>query len=103
YDPARHQTTFKTAWKTLITRAGIEGRLRPYDLRHTVLTMLLEDPTVSEETVQAIAGHVGRQIIKVYSHVRLANRRQAVSSLDGSPAPDVADVPCLRPQDTLTN
>jgi len=103
YDPARHQTTFKTAWKKLLSKAGIEGRFRMYDLRHTAITMLLEDPTVSEETVEAIAGHVNSRMKKVYSHVRLAKRRQAVSALDGSPAPDVADIPRLKPENALTN
>jgi len=74
-----------------------------YDLRHTAITMLLEDPRVSEETVEAIAGHVNRRMIKVYSHVRMANRRQAVSALDGSPVPDSSEVPRLRPEDTITN
>ena len=103
YDPARHQTTFKTAWKRILTKADIEGRFRMYDLRHTAITIMLEDPNVSEETVEAIAGHVSRRMKKVYSHVRMAKRRLAVSALDGSPAQIPTDVAGLLPADALTN
>jgi hypothetical protein len=34
------------------------------------ITALLEDPRVSEETVEAIAGHVNRKMMKRYSHIR---------------------------------
>lgn len=103
YDPTRHQTTFKTAWKKLLSKAGIVGRLRMYDLRHTAITIMLEDPTISEETAEAIAGHINGRMKKIYSHVRMAKRRQAVSALDGSPVPGTPEVPQLRPEDMLTN
>ena len=74
-----------------------------YDLRHTAITIMLEHPAVSEETVEAVAGHVSRKMKKVYSHVRLTNRRMAVSTLDGSPAVAHSDCTRLRPEGTLTN
>lgn len=80
YDPARHQTTFKTAWLRLTERASLGG-LRMYDLRHHAITVLLEDPETSEETAEAIAGHIRRETKKHYSHTRLEAKRRAVEAL----------------------
>jgi len=77
YDPARHQTSFKSAWLKMTAAAELPG-LRMYALRHHCITSLLEDPHVSEETVQAIAGHVSRKMMKRYSHIRWAAKRAAV-------------------------
>jgi integrase len=103
FDPTRRQTTFKTAWKRICEKAGIVGRLRMYDLRHTAITVMLEHPNVSEEAVEAVAGHVSRAIKKVYSHVRLASKRTAVSALDGSTAPPIEPAPVLAPEGAITN
>jgi integrase len=84
YDPARHQTTFKTAWNKLKAAAGIK-HFRMYDLRHTAVTRMLENPECSEETVEAIAGHISREMKKRYSHVRIAAMRQAVASMNMMP------------------
>jgi hypothetical protein len=43
--------------------------------------VLLEDPEVSEETAESIAGHISREMKKRYSHVRLAAQRKAVEAL----------------------
>jgi integrase len=80
HDPKHHQTTFKTAWKKLTTKAGLQG-LRMYDLRHHAITVLLENPKVSEETAEHIAGHISRRMKKRYSHARLDSMRQAVEAL----------------------
>lgn len=80
FDPTRHQTTFKTAWKKLIEAAHLPG-FRMYDLRHHAITALLENPEVSEETVEDIAGHVSRRMKKRYSHIRLEYKRAAVEAL----------------------
>src|SRR5438034_9419713 len=57
YDPTRHCTSFKTAWQEMLKVAGIE-KLRLYDLRHTAITRLCENPKNSEETIESIAGHI---------------------------------------------
>jgi integrase len=104
YDPTRKQTTFKTAWKKILQKAGIEGRFRMYDLRHTAITTLLENPNTSQETAEAIAGHISRRIQKRYSHIGLLARRQAVCALDGSQASESPkNAPPLLPEDALTN
>lgn len=77
----RPMYSWYTAWRALCKKAGLVG-LRPYDLRHLALTKLLEDADVSEETVIALAGHVGRAMLKTYSHVRLKAREDAVKALE---------------------
>jgi hypothetical protein len=101
FDPNRHQTSFRTAWKKMIAVAGLP-RFRMYDLRHHAITALLENPHTSEETVEAIAGHISRQMKKRYSHVRMDAIRKAVSGLDGSTAELSSDEgPAYRNQDVL--
>lgn len=80
FDPNRYQTSFKTAWKKLREDAKLHG-LRIYDLRHHAITVLLENPDVSEETVEDIAGHVSRRMKKRYSHIRIEVKRQAVEAM----------------------
>jgi len=86
FDPTRHQTTFKTAWRRLIVAAGIPG-FRAYDLRHHAITVLLENPKVSEETAESIAGQISREMKKRYTHVRLEAQRQAVEALSATKKP----------------
>jgi len=80
FDPLRHQTTFKTAWKKLTAAAQLPG-FRMYDLRHHAITALLENPNISEETAEDIAGHISRRIKKRYSHIRMKYKREAVEAL----------------------
>jgi integrase len=80
YDPARHQTTLKTSWMQMLRYAGIKN-LRMYDLRHTAITRLCEDPENSEETIESIAGHITHQMKKRYCHIRVEARRAALARL----------------------
>ncbi len=80
YDPARHQTTFKTSWLKLRAAAKLTG-FRMYDLRHHAITSMLENPDISEETVEDIAGHVSRRMKKRYSHIRMEYKRAAVDAM----------------------
>lgn len=79
-DPTRHCLSFKTAWFKMLSFAGIE-KLRMYDLRHTAITRLCEDPNVSEEVIESIAGHITHQMKKRYCHVRVEARRAALAGL----------------------
>jgi hypothetical protein len=38
--------------------------------------------TASEQTIMSIAGHVSREMLEHYSHVRQEAKRRAVASLD---------------------
>jgi hypothetical protein len=58
----------------------------------------LEDPETSEETVEAIAGHISHKMKKRYSHIRIEARRDAVNGLAASVATGIP-----QRQDALTN
>lgn len=89
FNPAKHQTTFKTAWIALRTAAGLPG-FRMYDLRHHAITSMLENPEISEETIEDIAGHVSRRMKKRYSHIRMEHKRAAVEAILGKKPPQRA-------------
>jgi hypothetical protein len=56
--------------------------LRFHDLRHHAITELAES-RASDATIMAIAGHVSRQMLEHYSHVRLDLKRKALDGLAG--------------------
>jgi len=94
YDPSQHQKTWRTAWLTLTRLAGLKG-LRFHDLRHHAITRLAE-AGVPEQTLMAIAGHVSREMLEHYSHIRMQAKRQAVAAIESynpeRPAADVSKV-----------
>ena len=57
-------------------------RLRFHDLRHQAITELAE-AGVSDATLMALAGHMSREMLEHYSHVRLAAKRAAIDMLAG--------------------
>src|ERR1700728_3633265 len=83
YDAAQPPSRWgwRTAWRKLTKEAGLEG-LRPHDSRNHAITKLAESPEASEQTIMAIAGHVSREMLDHYSHVRQEAKRRAVESLD---------------------
>lgn len=99
YDPTRHQTTFRKAWRQMTKAAGLEG-LKMYDLRRTGLTDLLADEKNSEETVLQIAGHVDRRMLKHYSYRRIDKVRQALDrlALKGEKKPSASVMKAFRKQ-----
>jgi hypothetical protein len=60
------------AWRSLRDAAGLPG-FRFHDLRHTVVTDLLEagEP---EHVIEAVTGHLSRKMLEHYSHQRLKLR-----------------------------
>lgn len=83
YDPTQPPSrwAWRTAWRKLTKKAGLEG-LRPHDRRHHAITKLAESPQASEQTIMSIAGHVSREMLEHYSHVRQEAKRKAVAELD---------------------
>ena len=79
-DVTCHQKTWRTAWRNLTEEAGLDG-LRFHDLRHHCITRLAE-AGVPEQTLMAIAGHVSRQMLEHYSHIRQQAKRDAVKAID---------------------
>jgi len=63
----------------LTEEAGLKG-FRFHDLRHTAITELAEAGT-SDAALMAIAGHLTREMLEHYSHVRMEAKREAVEKL----------------------
>jgi integrase len=83
YDPTKPPSrwAWRRAWRNLVKEAGLDG-LRPHDLRHHAIIKFAESPESSEQTIMSIAGHVSREMLEHYSHVRQQAKRKAVESLD---------------------
>src|SRR5579864_1587634 len=79
FNPTRHLNSWRSAWRTLTKKAGLEG-FRFHDLRHCAITQLAENGT-SDSTIMAIAGHVSRRMLERYSHVRMEAKRTAMETL----------------------
>jgi integrase-like protein len=80
-DPTRPMTSIKTAWSNARKRAGVEGRM--HDSRHTLITELSESGA-GDQTIMDIAGHVSRQMLKHYSHIRMQAKRDALQAIGES-------------------
>jgi len=77
-DPTRPQTSLKTAWRNVRKKAEVKGRW--HDNRHTFVTDLAETGA-SDQMIQDLAGHVSRDMVKHYSHMRTEAKRRAVGAL----------------------
>jgi len=77
-DPTRSITTLKTAWTNVRTKAGVTGRW--HDARHTLITELAETGA-GDQTIMDIAGHVSRQMLARYSHIRTEAKRDALEQV----------------------
>ena len=51
-------------------------------MRHTFISPLAENPSVSEETIKALAGHVSRQMLERYRHIPSAAKQAAIQALE---------------------
>lgn len=72
------------SWKTAQRNAGLQTQYRWHDLRHSFVTRLLENPTISEHTVLALAGHVSKKMLERYSHIRQNAKYEAIRELERS-------------------
>jgi integrase len=77
-DPTRPVTTLKTAWNNVRKNAKVKGRW--HDNRHTLITDLAESGA-GDQTIMDIAGHVSKQMLKHYSHIRMEAKRRALESI----------------------
>jgi len=82
-DPTRPMVTLKTSWKNVKRGAKVKGRW--HDNRHTFITGLAESGEAADETIRDIAGHVSKQMLKHYSHIRMEAKRRAVEALVAKP------------------
>lgn len=71
-DPTKPASKWDGAWHSHRKAAGLLG-FRFHDLRHTVLTDLVEagEP---EHVIEAVTGHLSRRMLEHYSHQRLNAR-----------------------------
>ncbi len=58
--------------------AKVKGRW--HDNRHTLITELAESGA-GDETIMEIAGHVDRQMLRHYSHIRMKAKRDALEAV----------------------
>ena len=63
--------------------AKVEGRW--HDNRHTLITDLAESGA-GDQTIMDIAGHVSKQMLKHYSHIRMQAKRTALEAIVKKPA-----------------
>jgi integrase len=89
-DPTRPQTSLKTAWRNARTKANVEGRF--HDNRHTFVTDLAESGA-ADEVIRDMAGHVSKEMLKHYSHIRTQAKRQAVGALVSKPVSERPPAP----------
>jgi len=87
-DPTKPPTSFKTVWTKVKDVADVTGRW--HDNRHTFITDLAESGQASDETIRDIAGHVSKQMLKHYSHIRMEAKRRAVGALVKKPSTEAS-------------
>jgi integrase len=88
--------SYKRAYDTARDKAGVDCRL--YDARHTFVTRLAENPSVSEETIRQLAGHVSPRMLARYAHIRARARRAAIATLEGPALVENSDFKAGSPQ-----
>jgi integrase len=69
-------------WRNARMRANVEGRF--HDNRHTFVTDLAESGA-GDEVIRDMAGHVSKDMLTHYSHIRTQAKRRAVDALVSKP------------------
>jgi integrase len=59
---------------------------RWHDHRHTLITQLAESGA-GEETIRQIVGHVSKEVLRDYLHVRMKAKRDALEGIAKPPSP----------------
>src|SRR5262245_48116983 len=81
-DPSKSITSWKTAWDSARTAAGVACRF--HDLRHTTVTRLLERrvPFATVATIMGWSAGTSMRMAKRYSHIGQSAQREALALLD---------------------
>lgn len=74
----------RRAWKTALRKAGIDRKIRPYDLRHAFATEAIA-AGADVGTVAQIMGNDPRMLLAHYQHVVDARKRSVVEALPEIP------------------
>jgi len=80
---------WKLAWQNVCTAAGVKYRW--HDLRHTFVSRLAENSAISEQTIREMAGHVSKEMMQRYSHIRIEAKREAIASMERQNAATAED------------
>jgi integrase len=80
YEPERPAMGWRYALNEMLVCANLH--ISAYSFRHHAITKLLENADVSEQTAEAIAGHISERMKKRYSHTRIEVKRAAVDALE---------------------
>ena len=72
--------SIRKSWKGALRRAGIERRIRPYDMRHHFITKALE-AGADMKALSEIVGSKPETLMKHYQHVTRAIHRQTVAKI----------------------
>jgi integrase len=86
YDPWRPIGSWRKAFERLREKADLP-KFRRYDLRHQSQTKLMEQPDISDHTIEDISGHVPGQTKKRYRHIRDQRKLEALQRIEVRPAP----------------
>ncbi len=80
HDPRKPARKWDGAWRSLRKAAGLPG-FRFHDLRHTVVTDLLEagEP---DHVIQAVTGQLSKKMLEHYSHQRLKAKGQMLTRME---------------------
>jgi integrase len=79
-DLSRPMGEWKKAWTDALRAAGLKYRW--HDLRHSFVSRLASNPTISESTLKALSGHVSKRMLEHYSHVHQGAKQAAIQSLE---------------------
>jgi integrase len=66
--PLKSNDWGKTIWKTALALAGIEGRVRPHDMRHTYASWLIQEG-VQLPDLARVMGHSDWEVTRRYAHL----------------------------------
>lgn len=88
-DMSRPTGSWRKAWLDACKAAGV--RYRWHDLRHTFVSRLAESPAIGEQTIRALAGHVSRQMLEQYSHIRSQAKQAAIRTLEEQSAEPILE------------
>lgn len=78
---AKPQRQNKAMWKRAKRVAGIQGRCRWHDIRHTAITHMVADPTQSIMLISEYVGASVRTLQQVYIHSTAEQTRPVASAL----------------------
>lgn len=74
-DYAKPIESSKRAWRDTLGTARV--KYRRHDLRHSFVSRLASNPTISESTFKALSGHLSKRTLEHYSPVHQAAKRTA--------------------------